>query len=162
MNPETAKNPGTLISPLGELPLEAVEVRARVIGLLWEAEVRQTFVNTYASALEAVYVFPMPDRAAVHGVMVQIAGRVVRASLNERGQARAQYETAVAIGKRAAMAEEERPGVFTVSVGNLAPNERAVITLELAGGCTFAQGEATFRFPLVVAPKYVAGAAVSG
>ena len=46
MNPETAQQTGTLNSSEGELPLEAMEVRARVIGLAWEAQLRQTFVNS--------------------------------------------------------------------------------------------------------------------
>src|SRR4051812_44357081 len=121
MTPETAQHTGTLKSSAGDLPLEAMEVRARVIGLNWEAQLRQTFVNAYATPLEATYVFPLPDRAAVHGVSLELAGRLIPAVLKARGEARVQYETAIAEGKKAALAEEDRPGVFTVVVGNLAP-----------------------------------------
>ena len=37
MKAETAQQTGTLTSTAGDLPLEAMEVRARVIGLSWEA-----------------------------------------------------------------------------------------------------------------------------
>ena len=42
-------------------------------------------------------------------------------------------------------------------VGNLMPGEAATVWLDLSGPISFADGEATFRFPLVVAPRYVPG-----
>src|SRR5262249_6027135 len=53
--------------------------------------------------------------------------------------------------------EEERAGVFTMRVGNLMPGEEAVVQLTLVGPLPYGNGEATFRFPLVVAPRYVPG-----
>src|SRR6185503_18987179 len=82
--------------------------------------------------------------------------------VDERGAARAEYDQAIAAGHRAAIAEEERPGVFTLRVGNLMPNERATVTLSLVGPLPIDDGEVTFRFPLVVAPRYIPGAALGG
>ena len=47
-------------------------------------------------------------------------------------------------------------------VGNLMPGDRAVVTLTLAGPLEYADGEATFRFPLVVAPRYIPGVPLPG
>ena len=82
--------------------------------------------------------------------------------LKERGAARAEYDQAIREGHRAAIAEEERPEVFTVRAGNIPPGEAVGVELELAGLLTFADGEATFRFPLVVAPRYIPGMAWTG
>ncbi|MBM4283417.1 MAG: hypothetical protein FJ137_22630 [Deltaproteobacteria bacterium] len=81
-----------------------------------------------------------------------VAGRRVDGVLQERGQARQTYDRAVAAGKRAPIAEEERPGTFTLRVGNLMPGDTATITLELTGPLPVVDGECTYRFPLVVAP----------
>jgi Ca-activated chloride channel family protein len=153
---------GAMTTAKGALPLAALEVEARLDGLIAGVEVRQTFVNRHAEVLEAVYIFPLPDRAAVTSFRLEVAGRVVEGELQERGQARRQYDQAIRTGHRAAIAEEERPGVFTMRVGNLPPGETAVVRLTLVGPMPFSDGEVTFRFPLVVAPRYIPGSPLPG
>ena len=93
---------------------------------------------------------------------LEVAGRVVEGVLKERGAARREYDQAIQAGHRAAITEEERPGVFTMRVGNLPPGETATVRLSLTGPLSYSDGEATFRFPLVVAPRYIPGAPLPG
>src|SRR5215468_1804669 len=130
---------GTLATSRGNLPLDAVDV-----------------------PLEATYIFPLPDRAAVTAMRMEAAGHAVEAVLKERSQARADYDQAIAQGRRAAIAEEERPDVFTMRVGNIAPGERVTVRLTLAQPLPYQDGEITFRFPLVVAPRYIPGHPLDG
>jgi Ca-activated chloride channel homolog len=162
---------GALRTERGGLPLAELAVAARVDGLVAQTEIHQTFVNAHDTPLEATYIFPLPDRTAVTRFRLEVAGRVVEGDLQERAQARHTYEKAIADGHRAAIAEEERPGVFTMRVGNLPPGERAVVSLTLVGPLPFAvtadsagcsSGEVTFRFPLVVAPRYIPGMPLPG
>jgi Ca-activated chloride channel family protein len=153
---------GALATVRGNLPLEAIDVRAAVTGLLAHTVLTQTFANPYDEPLQATYVFPLPDRAAVTEFRMEVAGRVVEGVLQERAKAREAYEQAIAEGRRASIAEEERPGVFTMRVGNLLPGERATVRLAMAGPLPYGDGEATYRFPLVVAPRYVPGAPLPG
>jgi Ca-activated chloride channel family protein len=141
----------------GMLPLAAVEINAVVCGLVATTTVRQIFRNTRTTGIEASYVFPLPDRAGVTAFVADLAGRRVEGELRERGEARAEYDDAIAAGHRAAITEEERSGVFSTRVGNLQPGEDAVITLTLTGPLVIDDGAAEYRFPLVVAPRYVAG-----
>ncbi len=153
---------GCLETPRGLLPLTALSVEARVTGLEVATELRQTFFNATGAPIEATYIFPLPDRAAVHRFRMEVAGRVVEGVIDERGRARDTYDRAIAAGQRAAIAEEDRPGVFTLRVGNLMPHDVAVITLHLVGPLPVEDGEVTFAFPLVVAPRYIPGAALDG
>jgi Ca-activated chloride channel family protein len=153
---------GALSTARGRLPLAAMDVRARVEGLLASVTVSQEFRNAFAEPLEATYIFPLPDRSAVTAFRLEVAGRAVEGDIQERGAARQTYDRAVATGHRAAISEEERPGVFTVRVGNIMPGERATVRLTLVGPLPFADGEATFRFPLVVAPRYIPGVPLGG
>src|SRR5206468_1328853 len=105
---------------------------------------------------------PLPDRAAVTGMRMEAADRVVEGVLKERGQAREDYEAALAAGQRAALAEEDRPDVFTMSVGNILPGERVTVRLTLSQPLPYEDGEATLRFPLVVAPRYIPGTPLDG
>ncbi|MEV6494354.1 VIT domain-containing protein, partial [Actinoplanes sp. NPDC051633] len=153
---------GALLTDRGNLPLDRLDVRSQVTGLVARTVVATEFVNVHDTALEATYVFPLPDRAAVTGMTMTADGRTVEAELRERGAAREAYDQAVAEGKRASIAEEDRPDVFTMRVGNILPGERVTVELRLVGPLPFEDGAATFRFPLVVAPRYIPGTPLGG
>jgi Ca-activated chloride channel family protein len=154
--------PGALSTARGPLPLKCLEVQARIDGLVARTEVEQTFVNNLGETLEATYIFPLPDRAAVTGFQLLVAGRTIDGLLKERGEARRDYDEALAKGHRAAIAEEERPDVFALRVGNLPANEEIRVKLTLAGPLAVDPGEASYRFPLVVAPRYIPGVPLDG
>lgn len=153
---------GTLRTTRGNLPLETLTLTAGITGLFAHTELVQGFHNPHDVPVEAIYVFPLPDRAAVTGLRMTAADRVVEAVLEERAQARADYDRAIASGRRAAIAEEERPDVFTMRVGNILPQERVSVALTMAGQLSYEDCEATYRFPLVVAPRYIPGAPLPG
>ncbi|MGO9465024.1 MAG: VIT domain-containing protein [Isosphaeraceae bacterium] len=153
---------GALETIRGRLPLAALDVHGRIDGLLAQVTMRQVFVNVNHEPLEATYIFPLPDRAAVTGFRMEVAGRVIEGVLQERAQARREYDQALRQGHRATIAEEERPGVFTLRVGNLMPGDRAAVELTMAGALPYLDGEVTFRFPLVVAPRYIPGVPLDG
>ena len=153
---------GCLRTGRGNLPLDTVDVDAAITGLASTIQLTQGFRNPYDEPLEATYIFPLPPRAAVTALRMEADGRVVEAELKERAEARATYDAAISAGRRASIAEEERPGVFTMRVGNILPGERVTVRLTLAGELSYEDGAATFRFPLVVAPRYVPGAPLAG
>ncbi|GAA2583196.1 hypothetical protein GCM10010435_71190 [Winogradskya consettensis] len=153
---------GALRTERGNLPLDRLDVQARISGLVARTTVTTEFVNAYDTSLEATYVFPLPDRAAVTGMTMTADGRTVEAELQERGAARQAYDQAIEAGKRASIAEEERPDVFTMRVGNIQPGERVTVELTLVGPLPWEDDAATFRFPLVVAPRYVPGMPLPG
>jgi Ca-activated chloride channel family protein len=153
---------GALECARGLLPLTAMHIEARVRGVMAAIDLAQTFVNTTGEPIEATYIFPLPDRLAVHRFRMEVAGRTIDGVIDERGAARQHYDDAIAAGQRAAITEEERPGVFTLRVGNLMPGETATVRLSLVGPLPVDDGEVTFRFPLVVAPRYMPGATLAG
>ncbi|GAA2405796.1 hypothetical protein GCM10010191_12110 [Actinomadura vinacea] len=163
---------GALSTPRGNLPLKSIDVRASITGLAAEIEIAQGFRNPFDEPLEATYIFPLPDRAAVTALRMEADDRVVDGVLKERGQARQDYDAAIAAGQRAAIAEEDRPDVFTMRVGNILPGEHVTIRLTLNQPLPYEQdtsaadqgpgGAATFRLPLVVAPRYIPGAPLDG
>jgi Ca-activated chloride channel family protein len=153
---------GALATSRGNLPLEAIDVRAAITGTFASVELTQGFRNPFDAPLEATYIFPLPARAAVTAMRMECAGHVVQAVLKERSRAREDYDKAIAAGRRAAIAEEDRPDVFTMRAGNLAPGERVTVRLTLAQPLPYQDGEVTFRFPLVVAPRYVPGQPLGG
>ncbi|GAA0942497.1 hypothetical protein GCM10009554_35030 [Kribbella koreensis] len=153
---------GSLSTERGNLPLERIDAHATITGLVSRTVLTQDFHNPHEVALEATYIFPLPARAAVTGLRMTADGRTVEAELQERAQARETYDEAIAAGQRASIAEEERPDVFTLRVGNIVPGERVSVQLTLVGPLPYEDGEATYRLPLVVAPRYIPGTPISG
>ncbi|GAA4555738.1 VIT domain-containing protein [Planotetraspora kaengkrachanensis] len=149
---------GALETGRGNLPLESLDVTAHITGLVAGVDVVQGFRNPFDVSLEATYVFPLPPRAAVTSFRMEADDRVIEGVLKERGQARADYDRALAEGRRAAIAEEDRPDVFTIRVGNIVPGEHVKVRLGLSQPLPYEDGAAEFRFPLVVAPRYIPGA----
>ncbi|NUQ62334.1 MAG: VWA domain-containing protein [Pirellulales bacterium] len=153
---------GALETQRGALPLVALSVRTSIAGLVAHTSVRQRFHNSLQEPLEATYVFPLPDRAAVTSFRLEVAGRVIEGELKERSEAREEYAKAIEAGHRAAIAEEDRSGVFSLRVGNIPAGQEIAVQLTLVGPLPVADGEATFRFPLVVAPRYISGIPLEG
>ncbi|MBO0871150.1 MAG: VWA domain-containing protein, partial [Micromonosporaceae bacterium] len=153
---------GALRTERGNLPLHRLDVHAAITGLVAGVRLTQGFRNPHDMPLEATYVFPLPDRAAVTRMVLTAEGRTVEGVLRERAAARAEYDRAIAAGRRASIAEEERPDVFTMRVGNILPGEQVSVTLEFAGPLSLVDGQAEFRVPLVVAPRYVPGVPLPG
>jgi Ca-activated chloride channel homolog len=149
---------GSLKAKEQPLPLESVQLRARVIDRVAEVTVEQKFGNPFQEAIEAVYVFPLAGGSAVSRFEMQIGKRVVRGRIEERAAARRQYAEALEQGKRAALLEQERDDVFTVQVGNVTPGDAIVVRLTYSERLPFFEdGRTELRLPLVVAPRYVGG-----
>ena len=153
---------GELRSPTGGLPLTGLTVEIDVVGIESVLRMEQRFTNPTASALEVTYIFPLPGRAAVTGFVATLGGRRIVARLREREVARDLYDAAIAEGRRASILEGERPEVFTIRVGNIGPHEEASVELTLVQRLPVDDGQATIRFPLVVAPRYVPGRPLEG
>ena len=91
-------------------------VRMQVTGLINRVTVRQQFTNDTDDWGEGVYVFPLPENAAVDHLQMQIGERVIKGIVKERKAANAIYAKAKSAGKRVSMVSQERPNVFTTAV----------------------------------------------
>lgn len=147
---------------LDTLLIDEMSVQAHITAVSYHARVRRVIRNRGPEPLEVTSVFPLPGRAAVQGFRLEVDGRVVEGQLQERSQAREAYGDALLAGHRAGITEEERPEVFSLRVGNLPPGAEATVEIALVGELECKGGEATFRFPLVVAPRYVPGVPLEG
>src|SRR5262249_16691509 len=124
-------------------------------GLVQRVTVLQRFRNDTSVWLEGVYVFPLPEGAAVDRLRLHIGNRVVEGEIKERAEAKAAYQAAAAAGQRASLVEQQRPNIFTTSVANVGPGEEVSIELEYQDRVFFRAGHFSLRFPMVVAPRYV-------
>jgi Ca-activated chloride channel family protein len=139
-------------------PTVETEVAIQVTGLIARTRVTQEFHNAGDEFVEGVYVFPLPERAAVDRLRMLIGERVIEGRIQEKEEARRTYETAKREGRKAALVEQQRPNLFTNSVAHIGPNERVRITIEYQQTLAYENGEYRLRFPLAVTPRYTPAA----
>ena len=60
-----------------EFPLEHTDVVAEISGFVARVEVTQKFTNPYSDRIEAIYVFPLPQNAAVDDMIMKVGNRTI-------------------------------------------------------------------------------------
>ncbi|MEQ9232877.1 VIT domain-containing protein [Coleofasciculus sp. E2-BRE-01] len=141
-------------------PLKHTEVEAKIAGNLSRVEVTQRFENPFTQPLEAIYVFPLPDEAAVDDMEIKIGDRIIKGIIKKREEAQQIYEQAKQEGRTAGLLEQERANIFTQSLANIKPGEQIDVTIRYTDSLNFEQGDYEFVFPMVVGPRYIPGATI--
>uniref|UniRef100_A0A8D0S056 Poly [ADP-ribose] polymerase n=1 Tax=Sus scrofa TaxID=9823 RepID=A0A8D0S056_PIG len=124
------------------VPLEDVHIKGKIIDFVAQVIVFQTYTNQSPVPIEAKYVFPLDDKAAVCGFEAFINGKHIVGEQGER-----EREKKDKLGGLFLFQD-----IFTVSVGNLPPKAKVLIKityiteLSLQGAC------AAFFLPATVAP----------
>jgi Ca-activated chloride channel homolog len=140
-----------------DAPMLKTEVKMDVSGMLARVSVHQRFHNISGEWAEGVYVFPLPEDAAVDRMRLRIGERIIEGEIKEKAEARRTYEKARREGRKASLLRQERPNIFTTAVANIAPGEEVVVEIEYQQNLHYDQERFSIRFPLVVAPRYIPG-----
>jgi Ca-activated chloride channel family protein len=144
-----------------ECPLKHTDVKANISGFIARVTVTQTFHNPYDEKIEAVYVFPLPHTAAIDDMTMTVGDRRIVGLIKRRAEAQALYQKAIQEGKTASLLEQERPNIFTQSVGNIQPNDEVRIEISYVDVLDYDMGTYEFHFPMVVGPRYIPGTPTS-
>jgi Ca-activated chloride channel family protein len=136
------------------------DVTIKVSGLVARVSVRQEFRNEGEGWAEGIYVFPLPDKAAVDRMRLHIGERFIEGEIREKEKARKDYERARNEGRKASLVEQQRPNLFTTSVANIAPGERVVVEIEYLEVLSYDNGTFGIRFPMTLTPRYIPGVAL--
>jgi Ca-activated chloride channel family protein len=152
---------GTLLarinSTLVPLPVVSMEVTLSISGPIVRGRLVQSFDNPTEETLEAEYVFPLPEGAAVDGLTLQVGDRLFVGEIQEKEDARRTYENAKADGKGAGLVEQDRPNIFRTHVANIPPHASIVIHLDTLDEAEWSSGEFSTTFPTTITSRYTPG-----
>jgi len=138
----------------GSIPLEDVEVQGNIIGRGAKIKILQRFRNVEDNPMEAVYKFPLPEGAAICGFKAVVDDRVIEGQIEERDKAFDLYDKALSDGHGAQLLDEERPNIFTLSVGNVRPKSTVVIEIDYVILLDTYESEVRFHLPMTISPRY--------
>ncbi|MCA9837133.1 MAG: marine proteobacterial sortase target protein [Trueperaceae bacterium] len=146
-------------TPGSYLPATRVssQVNMQITGMVARVTLSQQFQNTGEGWTEAIYVFPLPEDAAVDSLKMHIGERVIVGEIKREDEARAVYEEAKEAGQQTSLVEQERPNMFTTSVANIGPGETIIIEISYLETLRYDSGTFSLRFPLAITPRYIPG-----
>ncbi len=133
---------------------KGVKVNGELRGLMLEARIEQRFCNQTDKNVEVVYTFPLPWRAVLLAVDVQLGAKHLTGVVVEKKRAEAEYEEAISEGDTAIMLEKNHDQSYTLNLGNLAAQEDCMVTLRYAQTLQFEQRGLRLLIPTVIAPRY--------
>ena len=131
------------------------DYQVSVNGLLARVNFTQTFKNSSNNFLEAVYVFPLVDDAAVDSMIMEIGERRIIGKIKEKHQAQKLYTKAKAQGKKVSLVSTQRPNLFTTKLANIAPGETIKISLSYLQSIALNDETFSLRIPLTLTPRFI-------
>ncbi|XP_042110862.1 protein mono-ADP-ribosyltransferase PARP4 isoform X2 [Ovis aries] len=134
------------------VPLEDVHIKGKIIDFVAQVVVFQTYTNQSNVPIEAKYVFPLDDKAAVCGFEAFINGKHVVGEIKEKEAAQREYRVAISQGHGAYLMDQDTPDIFTVSIGNLPPKAKVLIKITYITELSIQGACAVFFLPATVAP----------
>ena len=139
------------------IPLESINIHVDVQGFTAHVVASMKYSNKEENPIEAIYIFPLDEQAAVCGFQATIDGRTIVAEVQEKEEARDTYDDAISSGQSAFLLEEsdESSDIFQISVGNLPPKKEALVELRFVTELSVeAEGRVVFVLPTVLNPRY--------
>ncbi len=96
--------------------IRSVDVQASIKDQAAKVQISQVFRNTGSATLEAQFMFPMPENAAISGLTLLVDGRELTGRLLKKDEARGIYEEIVRRQRDPALLEYMGQGMFQTSV----------------------------------------------
>src|SRR5205085_1331205 len=95
--------------------------------------------------------------ASVFSCEADINGRIIRAQVREREEARKMAAEKKAEGFRTALVESERDNLFTLSLGNVQPNDLIIIELKYVQTLRSVGEPRSIEIPFCPGVRYISG-----
>lgn len=116
IDPWPIEPPLVLEPPPSPIAIELHQVDAVVDGPVAEVRVTQLFRNPTRNVVEGVYIFPLPEEAAVSDFQMTVDGQVLEGKLLDKDEARRIYESIVRSRRDPALLEYVGRNLFQTSV----------------------------------------------
>jgi Ca-activated chloride channel family protein len=135
--------------------LTGTDVQTVISGPVASVNVTQTWSNPNAFPVDGLYIFPLPENAAVNGMSLQIGDRFIQGRMHRREEAQAIYQEARRQGRVAGLLDQERDNVFVQQVANIMPGASIAVTLTFDHAVSCEDNGCSYVFPTVVGPRFV-------
>jgi len=122
---------------------------------LW---VEHEFQSEESKPVEVIYSFALPRDAALRRFRIRGEDFTVDSELRPTADAVKAYEEGIRAGSLASLARRYGDGLVNLTVGNIRPQEKVTVLLEMLAGVELHDRSFRLRFPFTLAPAYHAKA----
>ncbi|CAF1303922.1 unnamed protein product [Adineta steineri] len=139
------------------VPLRNVSVEAWIDSFAADVTLTQVFFNQEENNIEAIYVFPIEENAAVYSFTAQIDDRTITATLKEKKVAEEEYDSAIKQGQTAVLMRQSKKTLdtFTINIGALPPGKECRVKIQYVTELDLIDGSSIrFVVPTTIAPRY--------
>ncbi|XP_064338242.1 von Willebrand factor A domain-containing protein 5A [Camelus dromedarius] len=139
------------------VPLKSISVTLSICEFVAGVSATLNYENEEKVPLEAFFVFPMDEDSAVYSFEAMVDGSIIKAELQDKTEAHANYENAISQGHQAFLLEEDdcSRDVFCCNVGNLRPGSKVALTLKYVQELPLeADGALRYVLPAILNPRY--------
>ncbi|MFQ5430022.1 MAG: VIT domain-containing protein [Phycisphaerae bacterium] len=136
------------------VPLNHTDVQAHISAYIAQVDVTQQYANPFEEKIEAVYVFPLPQNAAINAFLMTIGERHIRGIIREKEEAQRIYNEARQQGHVASLLTQQRANIFTQKVANIEPGKQIDINIKYFHTLAYDNGWYEYVFPMVVGPRF--------
>eukprot|EP00743_Colponemidia_sp_Colp-15_P001552 GILK01001694.1.p1 GENE.GILK01001694.1~~GILK01001694.1.p1 ORF type:complete len:912 (-),score=168.70 GILK01001694.1:111-2846(-) len=117
------------------VPLQSISAEIDVQNAVAQITLTQVFRNNESVPIEAHFKFPIEDGILVSGMSVRVGERTIKGVVKEKTVAEDDYSDAIASGDGGYLLKqsEDSRTILEMAVGNLAPEQEAVVTVTFVG-----------------------------
>jgi len=137
-----------VLIPMDQLVIRYHHVTVSIQDQLAVTHVDQVFYNPNDWTIEGMYIFPIPDDAAVSGFTLWVDGKPVEGQVLDAAQARQTYEQIVASMRDPALLEYIGRGAVQARIFPIAPQGERRIELEYTQALPAEGGLVSYIYPL--------------
>jgi len=137
-----------VVIPMDQLVIRYHHVTISIQDQLAVTHVDQVFYNPNDWTIEGMYIFPIPDDAAVSGFTLWVDGKPVEGQVLDAAQARQTYEQIVASMRDPALLEYIGRGAVQARIFPIAPQGERRIELEYTQALPAEGGLVRYIYPL--------------
>jgi len=138
------------------VPLKRCTYDVNVENYIVEQTIKFEYENNENKDIEAIYTFPLHYDVCVYDFEAVIGSKVIKTKLVEKKEAKKKYKKAKEEGKKVVMMSKDNCDMFTCNIGNLSPEQTAIITIKSCYLLSEDSDYNNFRLtiPLSVTPRY--------
>ena len=137
-----------------QIPLVKTSIQGELRDTALETTVIQHYRNDEQETIEAVYTFPLPVGATLLSLEVNLNGEVLAGTVVASQEAEEAYEDAITDGDSALLLQKIDEALYTLNIGNLQPEDSAVISIRYIQLLCWQQDTLRIMYPTTIGDRY--------
>jgi Ca-activated chloride channel homolog len=137
-----------------KLAMQRLWLTGRVLPVGAQLWVSHEFQSQESRPVEVIYSFALPRDATLRRFRMRGDNFTVDSELRPTAEAVKVYEDGIRAGSLSSLARQYADGLVNLTVGNVRPQEKVVVLLEILAGVELHDCGLRLRFPFTLAPAY--------